>query len=66
VDRINNGEEFADLRTVYVGLAIAQWYKGLNRNEIPFGDIIDTKNIDGIEYQPYDQAYWGGLDIMEV
>ncbi len=59
VNRINNADEFENLRTVYVSLSIAQWYKTLDRNKIPFGDIIDTRNIEGLQAEePFDLEYW--------
>jgi subtilase family serine protease len=57
--RINNGPEFQGLRSALTALAVAQWYKTLDRSRLPFAYLLDTNNVTGLESEePYDPDYW--------
>jgi len=59
LDLINNNSNYSDLRRTYASIALAQWYKQLDRSTIPMGDIIDSNNITGLEADPlFNKTYW--------
>ena len=59
---VNNDPEFEYLReVVYPAITLAQWYKTLPREQIPYGDIIDSNNVSGLEADSaFDANYWSG------
>ncbi|MBI1935812.1 S8 family serine peptidase, partial [Candidatus Woesearchaeota archaeon] len=58
---VNSESQYDDLRYVYASVALAQWYKTLDRSQILFGDIIDSNNIYSYDLNiSFDKAYWEG------
>lgn len=49
----------SNLRYVYASVALAQWYKTLDRSQILFGNIIDSNDIYTYDLNiSFDKAYW--------
>ena len=59
VKEINSGQDYSDLRQVYVSLALAQWYKEYAGDQHVFSDFIDSSNLIGLE----SEATWNSKDI---
>ena len=59
VKEVNSGEDYSDLRQVYVSLALAQWYKEHVGRQHVFSDFIDSSNLVGLE----SEAAWNSKDI---
>jgi len=57
IERINNDEDYAELRTVFTGLTLAQWYKTQDLSNSPFGDLINTRNITDLDIG-FDESFW--------
>ena len=58
-NKVNNNETFSDLRRVFTSLALAQWYKTQDHENLLFGDLIDTENITAVNVNvSYDLNYW--------
>ncbi len=56
---VNNNANFSDFRRVASSLALAQWYKTLDKNAVLFGDLIDTENITALDLNvSYNETYW--------
>ncbi|MBI1935981.1 hypothetical protein HYS31_06080 [Candidatus Woesearchaeota archaeon] len=56
---VNSDDKYADLRYVYASVALAQWYKTLDRSQVLFGDIIDSNDIYTYDLNiSFDKAYW--------
>jgi len=57
--KVNNVSDptYAELRRVYAALAMAQWYKAQNRENLVFSDLIDSNNITGLD-KGFNQAYY--------
>ncbi len=56
---INTEDQYADLRYVYASLAMAQWYKTLDRSQVLFGNLIDGNSIYDYNLNiSYDEEYW--------
>lgn len=51
---LNNDPKYEELRRLFSSLALAQWYKTLPRQNIPYNGLIDSYNISQIEYNPVD------------
>jgi hypothetical protein len=56
-----NSNTYADLRQVYVSLALAQWYKEHADTTAIFSDFIDSRNLTVLE----SQTLWSATDIWE-
>ena len=61
VQDINNDNNYADLRQVYVSLALAQWYKKHAGVTAIFSDFINSRNLTGL----MSQTPWSAIDIWE-
>ena len=56
---VNSDSKYDDLRYVYASVALAQWYKTLDRSQILFGNIIDSNDIYTYDLNiSFDQSYW--------
>lgn len=59
VKEVNSGQDYLDLRQVYVSLALAQWYKEHAGDQHVFSNFIDSSNLIGLE----SEATWNSEDI---
>ena len=63
LSKINNAPEYEELRRAATSLAIAQWYKTQPREKIPYGEIIDSNNITGLNIG-FDESYWNNQALQ--
>ena len=59
---VNHGERYEDLRSVYISLALAQWYKAnVDTKANIFKGLVDSSNLTGLDsLKP-----WSSRDIWE-
>jgi len=57
--KVNNDKKYEELRRVAASLALAQWYKKQNRQDLPFTYYINSNNITGLNLNiSFDKSYW--------
>jgi len=64
-ESLNNDPEYKDMREAYAAVAIAQWYKRQDRSKLFYRDLIDSKNITGLEI-PFDRDYWANQALQYI
>ena len=59
-DKLNNDENYADLRNVYASIATARWYKeSVPRQTALFGNLMDSSNLENVNINvPSNKSWW--------
>ncbi len=64
---VNSESQYDDLRYVYASVALAQWYKTLDRSQVLFGNIINSNDIYSTNLNiSFDENYWKPLTNQRI
>jgi RHS repeat-associated protein len=59
VQDVNQGQNYSELRQIYISLALAQWYKSKGNSQPIFSDFVDSGNLQDLK----SKTQWNAIDV---